>query len=291
MSTLSLFAPAKINLTLDVLGKRADGYHVLESLVAFASFGDVLEFEKSDKTELSFSGPFGDVLAKLPGNLILDAHQLFEEKVGRALNVSIKLEKNLPIASGIGGGSANAACCLQGLTRLFDLDPLLLRDIAPLLGADVPVCLDARPKWMTGIGHDLVPVPLLPEADIVAVNPGFALSTRDVFKALAARPYLGGEVGFSERIETLSELHAFMQARGNSLMAPACSLNPEVKLLLDRLSTYGPAFMSGSGATCFVLLAPGEGQALLQQEEFPSHYWARSGSLIGAVDAEIDQIQ
>jgi 4-diphosphocytidyl-2-C-methyl-D-erythritol kinase len=166
-----------------------------------------------------------------------------------------------------------------------------LHDLAPVLGADVPVCLDAQPKWMTGIGHDLVPVPFLPEADIVAVNPGFALSTRDVFKALAARPYGGGGKGFSERIETLSQLHAFMQVRGNSLMAPASSLNPEVKLLLDRLSAYGPAFMSGSGATCFVLLAPGKGQALLEQEKFPAHYWARCGALIGAVDTEVDQIQ
>ena len=291
MDSLSLFAPAKINLTLEVLGKGAHGYHALESLVAFASFGDVLHFEKAGETSLILSGPFGSKLLGEADNLILNAHRELEEMSGQRLNVAINLDKNLPIASGVGGGSADAACCLRGLTRLFGLDPRLMQAIAPKLGADVPVCLDAGPKWMTGIGHQVVALEEIAQADIIAINPGFSLSTRDVFRKLDASSFEGPHAPPPSNVSDFDGLHDFMARYGNDLTLPACALNEEIEVVLAKLNDYGQAFMSGSGATCCVLVAAGQGQSILSRMQFPPHYWTASGALICTADAKIDEIE
>jgi 4-diphosphocytidyl-2-C-methyl-D-erythritol kinase len=239
------FAPAKINLALHVLGRRADGYHELDSIVAFADVGDVLTLAPARETSLKMSGPFAGALTGEGDNLILRAHALLG-----APPVAFHLEKNLPIASGIGGGSADAAAALRGLIRLFDLqmDRDEVNGVALKLGADVPVCLHGRSCRMRGIGEKIEAADMeLPPA-IVLVNPGKATSTPDVFKQLGLKP--GDDFGTA--ISPKSDIASWR----NDLAKPAMHLVPDIAEVIRILNNYGQAIsarMSGSGATCFAL--------------------------------------
>ncbi|MBI1208088.1 MAG: 4-(cytidine 5'-diphospho)-2-C-methyl-D-erythritol kinase [Azospirillum sp.] len=251
-------APAKVNLYLHVLGRRANGYHELDSLVMFAEAGDHLTIAPAAQLSLRLRGRFAPALAAEPpdGNLVMRAAQALALALGRAPTLAITLTKALPVASGIGGGSADAAACLRGLARLWSLPPdhPTLAAVAAGLGADLPVCLAGRPAFFGGIGEVLDPTPPLPDCPAVLVNPGLPLPTPAVFKARQG--------GFSQPARfdaapagphALAELLA---QRHNDLTAPAIHLAPLIAEVLEALSATSGcllARLSGSGATCFGL--------------------------------------
>jgi 4-diphosphocytidyl-2-C-methyl-D-erythritol kinase len=253
---LSEFAPAKINLHLHVVGRRDDGYHLLDSLVVFAGVGDRLSVSPADDLALAVVGPFAGGLGQAADNLVLRAARALADQLGRRAGVRLVLEKNLPVASGIGGGSADAAATLRLLCRFWrvetDLPPLAAR-----LGADVPVCLRGRPALMAGIGEVLAPAPALPEMGIVLVNPGVAVSTPAVFQARRG--------GFSAVAQfpaqgwpDAASLAADLRGRRNDLERAASGLAPVIGDVLDAVAAAPGcllARMSGSGATCFGLFA------------------------------------
>jgi 4-diphosphocytidyl-2-C-methyl-D-erythritol kinase len=250
-------ANAKINLSLRVLGKGDDGYHQLESLVVFARIADTVTCEDADELSLDITGPFAAGLTSEEDNLVLQAGRVFSAALGRDPTIAFTLEKNLPVASGIGGGSADAAAAMRACMRLWDDPPGSIDGLALQLGADVPVCLQKHPSFMTGIGENIRRVPRLPEMHAVLVNPGIAISTADVFKRLNAGPVcepqrlpvLGG-------VETMDRLVGWLETNGNDLEAPAIELAPVIGEVLQQLresSGCRVARMSGSGATCFAL--------------------------------------
>ncbi len=234
-------APAKLNLTLHVTGRRADGYHLLDSLVVFCDIGDVVTLAPGP-LGLTLTGPFAAGLATQPDNLCLRAARLAGH------DVAIALEKNLPVASGIGGGSADAAAVLRAL----EASPAGTE----ALGADVPVCMGGVPTRMRGLGEILDPLPPLPALLLVLVNPGQGLSTPAVFKALAQRenPPMPDPLPEFPDAETLI---SFLLGCRNDLQAPAIALMPDIAACLAALKAAGAqlARMSGSGATCFGLFA------------------------------------
>jgi 4-diphosphocytidyl-2-C-methyl-D-erythritol kinase len=251
-------APAKINLDLCITGRRPDGYHELDSLVVFGAPADRLILEPADRLDLELGGPFARELAAVPDNLVVQAARRLAEHAGQAAHVRIKLEKKLPIAAGLGGGSGDAAATLRGLNRLWHLG-LGISGLAPLardLGADVPVCLAARPARMRGIGERLEWVPCLPTLYLLLVNPGRRLATAAVFAALGSLPAPVPEQG-PPPLEH-GALVSWLRMRANHLEAPARRLEPLVDTVLKALAAQPGcelARMSGSGATCFGLFA------------------------------------
>jgi len=260
-AAVELFAPAKVNLYLHVTGRREDGYHLLDSLVVFAGTGDTLRFAPSDTLSLTIEGPGAENLTADDDNIVLKAAHALAKALNRPAQAAITLEKNLPVASGIGGGSADAAATLRGLMALWgaELDDATLAQIGLSLGADLPVCLAGRPTQMSGIGETLVPAAQLPPAWLVLVNPRLALSTPAVFRARA-----GEFTPAAPLTEPLADARALADAlvsRRNDLAKPAMTLEPAVKTMLDAIGeTQGCllARMSGSGATCFGLYADEE---------------------------------
>jgi 4-diphosphocytidyl-2-C-methyl-D-erythritol kinase len=247
------FAPAKINLTLHVTGQRADGYHLLDSLVAFAEVGDTITARATEDMSLAVTGPYADALSAGPENLVLRAAALFPAGRGAALT----LEKRLPVASGIGGGSADAAATLQALSALWDV-PLPASAAVLGLGADVPACLLGRSLRLSGIGEAVHPLGhALPPAAMVLANPGVALSTPAVFAALERRDNAPMPRNLP-RLRDVTELAAFVAMMRNDLEAPAQRLAPvisQVKAALSAQPGCRIARMSGSGATCYGLFA------------------------------------
>ena len=242
------FAPAKVNLTLHVTGRRGDGYHLLDSLVVFAGVGDRVSASLADEASLVVTGPMAAGLSGEGDNLVLRAARLM------GVAARIGLEKVLPVSSGIGGGSADAAATLRLLARLSGRALPGAAEVLAL-GADVPVCLQGRAVRMTGIGEGLGAVPALPEAWLVLVNPGVGVSTPAVFKALARADNapMPREV---PKMRSAAELAAFLSMQRNDLEAPAMALHPvigRVKAALSAQPGCRVARMSGSGATCFGL--------------------------------------
>ena len=234
-------APAKLNLTLHVTGRRADGYHLLDSLVVFCDIGDVVTLAPGP-LGLTLTGPFAAGLATQPDNLCLRAARLAGH------DVAIALEKNLPVASGIGGGSADAAAVLRALGA----SP----PGTEALGADVPVCMAGVPTRMRGLGEILDPLPPLPPLHLVLVNPGQGLSTPAVFKALARRENPPMPDPLPE-FPDAATLISFLRECRNDLQEPAIALLPDIATCLAALKAAGAQLsrMSGSGATCFGLFA------------------------------------
>lgn len=261
---LATRAPAKVNLSLSVLGRRADGYHELDSLVAFAGVGDELILSPGEPPGVQISGPFGAGLSTGPDNLVLKAERVLREEIAGLRSGRFHLVKRLPVASGIGGGSADAAAALRLLARLNDLPlshPALLA-AAARIGADVPVCLEARARVMRGIGERLSQPLRLPRLFALLVNPGVAVETAPVFRALGLQPgqaHTGRVEPFQAEEPspaTSASLIAALAASGNDLEAPARSVAlaiGEVLSALSALSGCRLARMSGSGATCFAL--------------------------------------
>lgn len=261
MSDVRETAPAKINLALHVTGRREDGYHLLDSLVTFADQGDVVSVSRSEQDAFTLSGPFSAALRQesLSDNLVVRARDLLRTAVlehgGSAPAVAIHLEKSLPIASGIGGGSADAAATLRALLRLWgtELPAQTLQALAVKLGADVPMCLNGRPLRATGIGETVTPVPTLPSFGLLLGNPLKSVSTPAIFKAMTRRDFppiatLPTTVNPQDWLAALANMR-------NDLEPVARALCPEIEEISTLIASTGAELtrMSGSGATCFGL--------------------------------------
>ncbi len=248
-------APAKINLALHVTGKRPDGYHLLDSLVVFTRFGDRVTVAAAETDSFVIDGPFGRGLPVDDGNLVVRARDALRAWAGDAAPVAIHLEKNLPVASGVGGGSSDAAAALKALIRHWKL-PITdagLGETGLALGADVPMCLAARPLIARGIGDDLTPIAGMQSLALVLVNPGVPVSTAAIFSAL--------ETTDNEHLPPLPSSFDFHGLRNwldltrNDLEGPARRIEPAISQALKALDKAQSGFsrMSGSGATCFGL--------------------------------------
>lgn len=240
------FAPAKINLTLHVTGQRADGYHLLDSLVSFADIGDRILVSPSPETRLTVTGPMAAGVPVDASNLVLRAAALI------GVQADIHLEKHLPVAAGIGGGSSDAAATLRALAEMAG--GAVPADVT-VLGADVPVCLRAEAARMSGIGEVVAPVAGLPELQAVLVNPRVAVSTPDVFARLAQKDNAPMTAGLPDWRDAAA-LTGWLAAQRNDLEAPAQALQPQIGAVLAALRRVPGcqlARMSGSGATCFGL--------------------------------------
>lgn len=276
---VSAAAPAKVNLALHVCGKRADGYHLLDSLVVFAGVGDLISVAPADNLSLTLTGPFGAALQAEPDNLVLRAARLLAatHKVGKG--AAITLKKHLPVASGIGGGSADAAATLRACGELWNVDARALSDteIAAKLGADVPACLYGKPAFMSGIGEIVDAAPELPATWMVLVNPGVPLATKTVFAALAGRFHPPMARTDFAGLDTAVALTQVLTNYGNSLMAPAREQLPVIGTALALIeATPGCllARLSGSGPTCFGLYASStEANAAAQHIKSVQNTW------------------
>jgi 4-diphosphocytidyl-2-C-methyl-D-erythritol kinase len=282
-------APAKINLTLRVVGRRADGYHDLESLVAFADIGDEVSFAPFGELALTVSGPGAPQAGDGADNLVVKAAAALAARVAGLRLGTFRLDKRLPVAAGLGGGSADAAAALRLLARANDLAPDdgRLFDAARAIGADVPVCLDPRPRLMRGIG-DILSAPLkLPPLPAVLVNPGVALATKAVFAGwVAAGEPAAFDAGRLAMTQSRDECLQLLVLQTNDLESAAIALAPpiaEVLLALRALSGCRLARMSGSGATCFGLFSAAgaaiEGAKTLAARH--PQWWVRATALGG----------
>src|ERR1041385_9108564 len=250
-------APAKVNLFLHVGSKRPDGYHDLESLVVFASVGDELTFEESDALSLTVGGPFASALADEPDNLVLRTARKFAEFAQVEPKVRITLTKNLPVASGIGGGSSDAGATLRGLSRLWPgrLTLPQLWNIGHDLGSDVPVSVLPGCWWMTGRGERFLTVRDVGTLDALLVNAGAPISTAAVYDALDVRTGTAKTEKPARHCVRIAHFTEYLSNKRNDLEVPARKLGPAIGEELDALATTNPlvARMSGSGATCFAL--------------------------------------
>ena len=277
-------APAKVNLTLRVIGRRADGYHEIESLVAFADVGDALTFSPGGALALRVAGPTAAAAGQIADNLVLKAARALAERVERLKLGGFALSKRLPVAAGLGGGSADAAAALRLLARANGLapdDPRLMQ-AARATGADVPVCLDPRPRFMRGIG-DVLSDPLdLPRLFAVLLNPGVAVATKDVFTALAL-PTAVRTAPAAICTGTAALLDEIVRGR-NDLEGAAIELEPAIAdalAVLRKLPGFRLARMSGSGATCFGLfdsMGAARGAARRLRIGYPD-WWVRATAL------------
>jgi 4-diphosphocytidyl-2-C-methyl-D-erythritol kinase len=286
-------ARAKVNLSLRVMGRRVDGYHDLESVVAFADCADRLSLTPGSELHLKATGPMAQACGATADNLVFKAAQLLGDRVPGLKLGEFILDKALPVAAGIGGGSADAAAALRLLARANGLavdDPRLI-EVARLTGADVPVCLASRACVMTGVGETLQPLSL-PKIPCLMVNPRVPVATQDVFKALGLRH---GEllVGVTDVIRapawpdkgaSVEDWVEALAASSNDLEAPAMRLYPVIEEVLSALSATNGAWlarMSGSGATCFAIFentAEAQRAAQKVQLDHPD-WWVHAGVL------------
>lgn len=281
---------AKVNLFLHVTGRRADGYHLLDSLTVFADLGDRIEAEPAAGLSLSLDGPFAAGLPTDGSNLALAAAEALRAHLppgpdGTRPGAALRLTKSLPAAAGIGGGSADAAAALRALSRLWGLSlpPERLAALALPLGADVPVCLTAAPRRMQGIGEILSPVPALPPFWLLLVNPMQPTPTPAVFRALRRRENPPAP-SMPEALPDAAALAAWLGAETrNDLGAPALEVTPaigEVLAALDAAPGCLLARMSGSGATCFGIFADGAA-ACAAQAGLPARWWSAAAPAMG----------
>ena len=284
--SVTVFAPAKVNLYLHVLGRRDDAYHLLDSLVVFADIGDRVTATSAAALSLSVGGPEAASLADLgDDNLVLRAARLLAARAGGSPSAALHLDKRLPVAAGIGGGSADAAAALRALNKLSE-HPVGTEALAALgleLGADIPACLAGRPVWVGGIGERIEPAAALPSLGIVLANPRRPLPTPEVFRARQGPFSAPGR--FHPMPQEPGAFAAVLATRRNDLAEAALRLVPEIGRVLDRLERLPGvllARMSGSGATCFALFADGaaavSAAAMLAGAE-PS-WWSAGGGLL-----------
>jgi 4-diphosphocytidyl-2-C-methyl-D-erythritol kinase len=284
---------AKVNLTLRVVGRRVDGYHELESVVAFADCADRLSLTPGSELNLKTTGPLAQDCGETADNLVLKAARFLGERVPDLQIGEFILDKVLPVAAGIGGGSADAAAALRLLARANDLavDDARLIEVAQLTGADVPVCFASRACVMTGVGETLLPLNL-PKMPCVMINPRVPVATRDVFTALGLR---NGEllVGVTDVIQaiawpeegaSMTDWIEALATGSNDLEAPAMRIQPVIGEVLSALRGADGARlarMSGSGATCFAIFEDSaEAQHAAQQIKLDHPgWWVHAGTL------------
>ena len=293
MSALIEEGRAKVNLSLRVIGRRADGYHDLESVVAFADCADRLTLEPGGELKLATTGPLAAACGDTTDNLVFKAAKLLAEAVPNLKLGAFALDKVLPVAAGIGGGSADAAAALRLLANLnnLSLDDRRLQQVALATGADVPVCLFSRACDMTGVGEQLLPL-ALPSMPCVMVNPRVPVATKDVFKALGLR---NGEllVGATDVLEapywpeegaSIADWVEILETVPNDLEAPAMRIEPVIGDVLEALRASAGvklARMSGSGATCFAIFGASNDAHAAAEKIRRDHpgWWVHAGTL------------
>jgi len=284
------FAPAKVNLYLHVGPAGADGMHPLSSLMVFADVGDVLSLEAAASLSLSVRGPFADHAGAGDDNLVLRAARAFAEAAGQPAAFHLTLDKQLPVAAGLGGGSSDAGAALRLLAPAMGLtaDDERLLAVATKLGADGAACLQGRPVIAEGYGERLSPAPLLPELHAVLVNPRVGSSTPAVYREYDRQGASGraDRPSLPEAFESVEELAGVLAAARNDLEAPAIALNPVIGAVLDLLRDQPESLLarvSGSGATCFCLCAGDiEAEGLAERlERLEPHWWVRRCRLGG----------
>jgi 4-diphosphocytidyl-2-C-methyl-D-erythritol kinase len=293
MPTLIDEGRAKVNLTLRVVGRRTDGFHDLESVVAFADCADRLTLTPGSELTLQMSGPLAQACGETSDNLVLKATRLLAERVPGLKSGSFTLDKVLPVAAGIGGGSADAAAALRLLAKLngLSLDDERLLEVALATGADVPVCLASRACDMTGVGDTLTPLSL-PIIPCVMINPCVPVPTKDVFKALGLR---NGELlvgatdvfrgtDWPEAGASVEDWVEVLAASSNDLEAPATRIQPVIGEVISALNATNGAWlarMSGSGATCFALYenTADAGRAAEKIRRDHPGWWVHAGTL------------
>jgi 4-diphosphocytidyl-2-C-methyl-D-erythritol kinase len=287
-SSLVDAAFAKINLTLRVLGRRADGYHELESLVAFADVGDVLRLQTGAPIALEIDGPYAEACGAPTDNLVLKAAAALSAQVAGLKLGRFALIKELPVASGIGGGSADAAAALRLLVhanrQIFsdvDFADRRVQAAALAVGADVPVCLEGKARIMRGVGDRLSPPVKLPRLAALLVNPGVPLATRDVFAKYSVAP---SSPSLGDPPRDHDALIEYLRQHGNDLAAPAIACAPVIESVLAELAAASGSLlarMSGSGATCFALFSSAADAAaatrLLQNKH--KDWWVAAATL------------
>jgi 4-diphosphocytidyl-2-C-methyl-D-erythritol kinase len=291
-------APAKVNLTLRVLGRRADGYHEIESLVAFADIGDTLQFSPAAELALDVRGPTAAQAGAGSDNLVLAAARALAAEIPGLGLGAFQLDKMLPAAAGLGGGSADAAAALRLLARANGLagNDARLYEAARAVGADVPVCLEARCRLMRGIGEILGEPLDLPVLPALLVSPGTALATKEVFAGWTPPPSPAGfpafEAAVASRTADPKRLLQLLAAQTNDLERPAMALAPaiaDVLVALRGLPGCRLARMSGSGATCFALFlaaADATAAAKILPGRFPQ-WWVRATTLHHGMTATV----
>lgn len=282
-------APAKINLALHVTGRRTDGYHSLEMLVAFAELGDELEGVEADRDSLTITGPFASALGNSEGNLVLRALAAFRARWGHLLpgGVALRLAKNLPVAAGLGGGSADAAAALRLLAAMtdHDLPPNDVFDMALGLGADVPMCLYSRPAEVRGVGDVVMLLKHFPACHVVLVNPLQPVVTAEVFRRLERRDN-AGLPDLGDPLTRPAQLGLWLSETRNDLEPPAIAMVPVIGDLIARLGQQSGCIlsrMSGSGATVFGLFgssAQAHQAAHDLRATWPG-YWVAAAPLVG----------
>ena len=289
MTLVRELAPAKINLFLHVGGLRPDRLHDLASLFVFAGVGDIIEAKPAEALSLSVTGPFAPALAPFPvaDNLVLKAAKALQAEAGIDAGAAIILDKRLPVAAGIGGGSADAAAALRALSRLWRLDipRTRMNEIAFSLGADIPACLAERPVRVSGAGERLAPGPALPPLWVALVNPRVETPTGPIFRAFdGANPAPPAPVDpVPTQLSGYGAIADLMAASRNDLEPPAVALVPLVgaaTAFLGRQPGAMAARMSGSGATAFALFASPEGAARAARAATARGWWAASAKLL-----------
>lgn len=274
-------ARAKVNLWLNVVGRRDDGYHLLDSLVAFSDLADEIDVAPSQDLVVEVAGPLAADLVGEADNLVLKAARLLAGRAGVAPRAALRLVKRIPVAAGLGGGSADAAATLLALLDQWQVAMPVeeLFDLAAELGADVPMCLSGRAALVAGVGESLQPAPRLPRCAILLVNPGCKLPTPEVFAARRGpfSPVRPLQVPWRD----LSDFAGELARRGNDLTAAAVSLQPRIADVLAHLGQsegLRHAAMSGSGATCFGLYDTFE-LARRAASRLPAPWWRHAGML------------
>ncbi len=271
MAQLRANAPAKLNLTLHILGKREDGYHELESLVVFLEIGDEISIQPSDDLHVNISGLFSGSIPVSDDNIVLKAARALQQAADVSHGASIRINKQIPVGAGLGGGSADAAATLHRLNQLwgcaFSLEQLC--NIGQTLGADVPACLHGVPLMMTGIGEHILPVGALPPMPIVLVNPAIHLLTKHVYDAYLVASHAPWQYGDS------------LQVARNDLESAAIALCPTVKVILEMLAQQTGCVFSrlcGSGSTCFGVFENNELAQTAADEIHKNHphWWVRA---------------
>ena len=290
--TLTVFAPAKINLYLHVIGRRDDGYHLLDSLVAFADIGDQVRISPANDFSFTAQGPFASAFTAKEkdaspnsANLAVRAAWMLARAAQREPRVKIALVKNLPLASGLGGGSSDAAAVLWGLTEYWNLSPQAVPAMDGLmlkLGADVPACYACRPAFIRGVGDVAATVPDLPELPVLLVNPGKRCSTARIFSEFDA-PFAAPPEE-SALPPSRDGLLSFLEDRRNMLTGPAVRAVPEIAAALESLEGQRGcvlARMSGSGATCFGIFDDEDAALAAAERILAAHpsWWVRAGTL------------
>ncbi|MBT5434616.1 MAG: 4-(cytidine 5'-diphospho)-2-C-methyl-D-erythritol kinase [Rhodospirillaceae bacterium] len=286
-----LLAPAKVNLYLHVLGRRADGYHDLDSLFVRVGLADRIWLRPADQDRLEVTGPFASTLDgdNPADNLVMCALALARRETGRGDHFHVTLEKNIPVAAGLGGGSADAAAVLNAMPDLFGR-ALDLEALARELGADVLPCLIEAPILVSGTGDVVALAPSLPACALVLVNPRLPLATPAVFAARTG-PFSASR-SLIESAPTLDALLAALASRGNDLEAAACGLAPVIGACLEALAAcpaVGLTRMSGSGATCFGLVASLAEARHAAQAIAGAHpdWWVEATPLLGGPDTTL----